>query len=171
MLNIFAKHLLVATALAPMLGAVAVNRAAHGETWISWVLVALGLVLACFSLLALVAKTGEKHRLVVVSIEDKDKEVLAFLLTYLLPFIASEKLEFTGEWLTGIYILAIILISAAHANAVHFNPVMGLYYHFYAIKDANGMPALLISRPPLTKAGGDLQTVRVAHGIYLRVPQ
>jgi hypothetical protein len=90
------------------------------------------------------------------------------LIAYLLPFVSSDKTGFAGEWLTGGYVLLIILITAVHAGAFHFNPVMGLFgYHFYAIRNTNGESHLLIckGRPP--KADEDVQVVQLAHGIYL----
>ncbi|MEY6431180.1 hypothetical protein ABC977_02025 [Thioalkalicoccus limnaeus] len=73
-----------------------------------------------------------------------------------------------GDWLTGAYVLAIIFLVIAHAGAFHFNPVMGLLgYHFYAVKNGDGVSHLLISRIELRRPGRDVTTVRLAHGIYL----
>jgi MFS family permease len=170
MLNWFAKTLLVATALSPMLGAVAINQIAHGRPWTdwgSWLILAIGLALICWLLLVYAANHGEKHAFQIRSFEDKDKEVLAFLLTYFLPFLATEKLEFKGEWMTGTYIMAIIIMTIVHAGAFHFNPVMGLIYHFYSVKDDQGVTSLLISRKLLIRVGVEIETVRLAHNIYL----
>lgn len=171
MLNRFAKFLLVATALSPMLGAVAINQIAHGRqwrSWLPWLVSAVCLALICWWVLLYVARAGEKHTIKIKEFEDKDKEVLAFLLTYLLPFLATEKLEFKGEWMTGAYIMAIIIMTIIHAGAFHFNPVMGLLYHFYSVKDDDGASNLLISRKPLCKIGEEIETVRISHNIYLK---
>jgi hypothetical protein len=75
---------------------------------------------------------------------------------------------FAGDWLTGAYILLIIFLVVSHAGAFHFNPVMGLLgYHFYSVKNKDGVSHLLISRPELRRPGQELQTVRLAHSIYL----
>ena len=93
---------------------------------------------------------------------------IAFLLAYLLPFVSSENMAFTGEWLTGAYILGVIFLVIAHAGAFHFNPVMGLLgYHFYAVKNNDGVSRLLISEAELHRPGEDVQAVRLAHHIYL----
>ena len=174
MLNWFAKILLVATALSPMLGAVAVNQIAQGmpwTDWCGWLLAALVLALLCFVLLWYVASNGEQHTLHVKEFESKNSEILAFLLTYLLPFLATDKLEFKGEWITGTYIMLIIVLTIVQSGAFHFNPVMGLFYHFYSVKDESGVPSLLISRRPVRKVGADLDTVRLTHNIYLQRSQ
>ena len=75
---------------------------------------------------------------------------------------------FTGDWLTGAYVLLIIFLVIAHAGAFHFNPVMGLLgYYFYAVKNEDGVSHLLISRAELRRPGQEVQTVRLAYNIYL----
>lgn len=171
MLNSLAKFLLVSTSLAPVLGAVAVNQFAHHEHWTgwgAWLGAALLLVFLCWAMLRYAAKNSQKHLFHIKEFERNDKEVLAFLLAYLLPFVSAENMAFTGEPLTGAYILGIIFLVFAHAGAFHFNPVMGLLgYHFYAVKNGDGVSHLLISKDELRRGGKDVQTVRLAHGIYL----
>lgn len=171
MLNTFAKFLLVSTSLSPLLGAVAVNQFARGEPpaqWGAWAAVALLLVFLCWALLRYAAKNAQQHAFYIKEFERDDKEVLAFLIAYLLPFLSTEKMGFAGDWLTGAYVLGIIFLVIAHAGAFHFNPVMGLLgYHFYAVKNADGVSHLLISKAELRRPRQDAQTVRLAHNIYL----
>lgn len=173
MLNTIAKFLLVATSLAPVLGAVAVNQIARQEPWtqwFGWLGAALLLVVLCWAMLRYAASNAQKHLFHIREFERNDQEVLAFLLAYLLPFVSAKNMAFTGDWLTGAYILAIIFLVIAHAGAFHFNPVMGLLrYHFYAVKNRDGVSNLLISRDELRRPGKDVQTVRLAHGIYLDI--
>lgn len=171
MLNSFAKFLLVSTSLSPVLGAVAVNQFARDEAWTvwgPWLAVAAFLVFLCWALLSYASKNAQKHLFTIREFERSDQEVLAFLLAYLLPFVSSENMAFTGEWLTGAYILGIIFLVITHAGAFHFNPVMGLLgYHFYAVKNSDGVSHLLISKAELHRPGQEVQTVRLAHHIYL----
>lgn len=172
MLNRFAKFLLVATSLSPILGAVAVNKLALGNPWMDWspwLVTALLLILICWLLLRYAAANAQKHKFRIAEFESNDKEVLAFLLAYLLPFISSENMAFEGQWLTGAYILAVIFLVVAHSGALHFNPVMGfLGYHFYGVKNGDGVPQLLISKTELRRPGVEIQAVRLAHHIYLQ---
>lgn len=173
MLNWFAKLLLVSTSLSPILGAVAVNQYTLGKpltAWLPWLLVALLLVFICWGLLHYAARASQKHTLKITQFEDKDKEMLAFLLAYLLPFAAAKDMLADVHWLTGAYVFAIILLVFTHARAFHFNPMMGLLgYHFYSLKDGDGVSVLLISPMELRRAGGEVQTVRLAHDIYLQI--
>ena len=172
-MNRFAKFLLVSTALSPILGAVAVNQIARGQTWTSWspwLGVALLLVLGCQALLVHAAKNVQKQRICIKEFERNDQEVLAFLLAYMLPFVSSANMIFADDWLTSVYILGIIYLVIAHADALHFNPVMGLLrYHFYAVKNAHNISHLLISKRKLLRPGKNVQTVRLTHNIYLDI--
>jgi hypothetical protein len=171
MLNTFAKFLLVSTSLSPLLGAVAVNQFARGEPvsrYGVWVAVALLLIFLCWALLRYASKNAQGHAYRIKEFERDDKEVLAFLVTYLLPFLSTDKMGFPGAWLTGALWRLIIFLVIAHAGAFHFNPMMGLLgYHFYAVKNEDGVSHLLISRAELRRPGQEVQTVRLAHNIYL----
>lgn len=171
MLNQFAKFLLVLSSLSPMLGAVAVNQFAIGKPpagWLPWVVSAGLLVFICWGLLQYAATKAQVHKLRVEQFEDNDKEVLAFLLAYLLPLVSVKDTVAEIHWLTGAYVLVIILLVFTHARAFHFNPVMGLLgYHFYSLKNGDGMSLLLISRSELKRSGREVNTVRLAHNIYL----
>lgn len=154
-----------------MLGAVAVNQFALGKPWcgwLPWVVIALLLVFICWGLLHYAARNAQRHKLRVEQFEDNDKEVLAFLLAYLLPLISVKDTVAEIHWLTGTYVLVIILLVFTHARAFHFNPVLGLLgYHFYSLKNGEGVSFLLISRSELRRSGKELDTVRLAHNIYL----
>lgn len=171
--NWFAKLMLVATSLSPILGAVAIREFSHGKSWTSWGLwlgVAMLLIVICWGLLKYVAKSGQTHIVHIKEFERKDGEVLAFLLAYLLPFVTDKDKAFTDEWLTGAYVLAILALSIAHAGAFHFNPVMGLLgYHFYAVKNGDGAPILVISEKELCRIGIEINTVRIDHNIYMSI--
>ncbi len=171
MLNRFAKFLLVLSSLSPMLGAVAVNQLALGKPlvgWLPWVVIALLLVFICWGVLHYASTNAQTHKLKVEQFEDNDKEVLAFLLAYLLPLVSVKDTVAEIHWLTGAYVLIIILLVFTHARAFHFNPVMGLLgYHFYSLKNDQGISLLLISRSELRRSGKELDTVRLAHNIYL----
>lgn len=174
MLNIIAKCLLVATSLSPVLGAVAVSEFERGAPWTSWIWwLAAGSLLAflCWLLLRCAAKKAQTSLLYIQEFERKDQEMLAFLFIYLLPFIRSANPTFASEWLTGAYVLGIIILAIAHAGAFHFNPVMRLLfgYRFYAVRNREGVSNLLISRRDLRRLGEEVQTVRLAWNAYLHV--
>ena len=174
MLNMLAKSLLVSTSLSPALIAVAVNQYELGEPWTSWVCwlaVALILLVLCWALLKYAAKNAQKRTFYIKEFERKDQEMVTFLFIYLLPFIRSDSSTFANEWLTTVYILAIIILAIAYTGAFHFNPAMRLFlgYRFYAVKDRHGVSNLLISRTDLRRSDEKVQTVKLAGNVYLHI--
>jgi len=173
MFNKWAKLILVSTSLAPILGAVAINKISSDQGWQSWspwVAVAILLVIICWLFMSFAAGTLPSKSINIAGVEQNDKEVVAFLLAYLLPLVSQENMGFNGGWLTGAYILLIIFVVIAHAGAFHFNPLMGLLgYHFYGIKDDEGASYLLISKDELTKPNSEARVVKLATTIYLQV--
>jgi MFS family permease len=171
MLNRFAKFLLAATSMSPILGAIAVSQYSQGkswESWTPWLVVAACLALICWGVLSYAAKYAQSEEVTIKEFERHDKEVLAFLIAYLLPFISADSMTLNGDWLTVGYIFAIIFLVITHAGAFHFNPVMGfLGYHFYAIRNENNAPCLLITRQDLENLNVDITTAKLSVGIYL----
>ena len=171
MLSVIAKILLVSTALSPVLGAVAVISIADHQSWTTWiwlVAVALLLVILCWLLLEYARNSAQKDSLTIESLERNDREMLAFLFVYLLPFIRSTDGAYSGEWITILFVVCVIVLAMVHADALHFNPVMSLLrYRFYSIRDSQGVSGLLISRDRLHRTDRTLQVVRLAPNIYL----
>lgn len=171
MLNLLARFLLVLTSLSPVLGAVAVNQFSQGRPlshWLTWLLAAVMMVVVCALVLRYAEKSAQKQTIMLASLERDGKESLAFLVAYLLPLFASEKLGFNGDWMTGAYILGVIFLVVAHSGNLSFNPVMGLLgYHFYSIRTQEGVCELLISREELRRPWQALETVELACGIRL----
>ena len=92
------------------------------------------------------------------------------MLAYLLPFVSAESGAFNKSWLVGTYILFTIILVISHVGAFHFNPVMWLLrYHFYSVKDSDGISQVLISRKRFHQTGMNVRTVRLAHSIYLHL--
>ena len=173
MLSAFAKLLLVSSSLAPILGAVAIINYSNQTPWLhwaGWVAAALLLVLLCWLMLIYAAKNAQQHSFTVVEFQRTDREVLAFLLAYLLPFVSAESGAFNKNWLVGTYILLTIVLVISHVGAFHFNPVMWLLrYHFYSVKDSDGISQVLISRTRFRQTRMNVRTVRLAHSIYLHI--
>lgn len=170
-MNKLGKLILMLTSLAPILGAFAVNSFAHDEMktglWYSGIGVLL--VLICWLVILACKQTLPEEPLTTKKVKASDKEVLAFLLVYLMPLFTKD-LIFTGNWLTPIYILAIIAFCVYHSNAFTFNPLLSMAgYHFYEIENENGMTYLLISKKTIHRHDNALRVKRIADYIYLDV--
>jgi hypothetical protein len=171
MLNWFAKLLLAATALAPVAIVVGVNKISNHYgffNWFPWLASAIGLVTICLLMLRLISEKGEVEMKQVKAIKNSDQEVVAFLLTYLLPLFSKSMLSFSGDALTSIVVFTIIFVAVVNSNSYHFNPLLGLFgYHFFEITTDQEMTFILISRRNIRKAKLNLKTIEVTDYIYL----
>ena len=170
MLSIVAKCLLVSTSLSPVLLTLAVNQLERGRPWATsyWLaLAALLLAASCKELLRYAQENAQRHLLYVKEFENREQEMLTFLFIYLLPFVRGS--TFASEWITSVFVLSIITAAIATTGAFHFNPVMRLLfrYRFYGVKNRRGVSCLLISKVDLRRPDRSINTVRLAHGVYL----
>lgn len=169
MMNSFAGLLLMLTSMAPVLGGVAISQYTIGRSPWPWIMAVASLVSVCATLMSYARRNGEQRELVIAECEQNDKEVLAFLLTYLLPLASTKDILEGLNWMTALYVYALILMVFTHARAFHFNPLLGLLrYHFYAVKDSHGKTALLISKNDRMK-GESITVVSWAKDVYLEV--
>jgi hypothetical protein len=154
MVSRFGKFLLVATALAPICGAFAVNRVGiEGRSavrdlyfWL-WLGVAVVLVLSTVFFLRWCNKHLKHTSIRTTTIKPTDKDVLAFLLAYLLPLLGEKVLAFDAKPIVSFYVFGLIFVSVYHSNSYHFNPMLALLgFHFYEIECDDGLSAMLISK-------------------------
>jgi hypothetical protein len=170
MLNKLAKVMLVTTSLAPVLGAFGmISYSAGKPTWttLQWFIYAALLLLLCWLVLKFAKSNIEKEVLSVNAIRNADKEVLTFLLIYLLPLVARDSLPVAKTEVT-IYVFLIIAWAVYHSNAFYFNPLLGLLgYHFYEVTSIDGMSHMLIATKTIRKPSATLEVVQLFDYTYL----
>lgn len=139
MLRFLPKFLLVCTAFAPvMLTQAAVwlydgERDKQGPS-VFLVLLALGLVWLCDVVIRRSAIELASNPVKVSAIKPADKEIIGFVLAYLLPLARGSGFEGFPMLVVLIVFFAVIMTS----NAYHTNPLLGfLNYHFYEVTIAN----------------------------------
>lgn len=172
-MNRIGKALLVVTALTPVLWACAVSQFRNGSPEAAWwyLGVSVALVLICVCLIRLCRKNGERETLFSKKVKPADKEILAFLLAYLLPLFSKEAINFTGDIFVAVYVLLVIALTVYHSNSYTFNPLLSLLfrYHFYEVEGPNGMTYLLITGKTLLASENEITVVKIYDYIYLDV--
>lgn len=136
MLRFLPKLLLVATAFAPILltyAAVSMYKAPWDEklkeAWFPILLVIVS-VSVCVWVMNRAAKELPKNSVTIKSIKPADKELIGFVLAYLLPLMRGTLFEGPGLVVGSIIFFVVVMTS----NAYHTNPLLGiLRWHFYEI--------------------------------------
>jgi hypothetical protein len=158
------------TALAPCAFAYSVNRFARDETQdaIIWLAIGLLMCFVCWGILKASHRMLESKPLKTKKVKLADKEVLAFLLAYLLPLSTSAKLNLSGDLVTAVFIYLVIALSVYHSNAFTFNPLLAMMrYHFYEIENDDNMTYLLLTKKPLHTCEKSLQVISLGEYLYL----
>lgn len=176
MLSRVAKLVLVATSLAPLLLVMAVENfvAAPQFTltcfWFQLAAVSLLLVIIARGILYLAKRFGQRMPLQVVKARNSDKQILTFLLAYLLPILTQKKYLFGSFDFPTLAILAMLCVAVYHSNAFDFNPLLGMMgFHFYEVEGDDGFPYLLISGHVIRKPKGDFKVVQLFDYTFLAV--
>lgn len=157
MLSRIAKALLVATSLAPVLlgyGVVALGEDIvapnEGQPWITawhWFAMALGLGVVAYLIPKIALSRIQPQPMHLKGVKDADKEILTFLIAYLLPFVGRTTLNANPYSWTGLYVFGLIFLAVYHTNAFTFNPLLAFFgYHFYEVETQVGMKYLLVSK-------------------------
>lgn len=176
MFNKFTKMLLVGTSLVPTLLIMAVDHYfTHGSVngWgfcSQLVIIAVALMVIALAVIHVAKRNGERQQLQICKAKNSDKQVLTFLLAYLMPILSEHKYLFRDFNVPTLALLVLLAVAVYHSNAFDFNPMLGMLgYHFYEIEDANSFPYLLITKKPLKKANQELTVVQLFDHTFLAV--
>lgn len=145
MLRLLPKFLLVATAFAPvMLTSAYVSwwKAKNNKNdwwealltaWPSMWLMVFGAMLAvvvCLLVMRQAARQLSRNPVTIKSIKPADKELIGFVLAYLLPLARGTPFEGYPLFV----VLAVFFLVVMTSNAYHTNPLLGMLgWHFYEV--------------------------------------
>jgi cytochrome b len=172
MLTWFGKTAFVLTSLAPIVLGYSVEQFKQGDFKLGWSFVGLAivLVLICLAQIKFGIPRGNKQRLKFSEVKTADKEVLAFLLAYLLPLIQKDTIGFNANPIGAVVVLGLLFFAVFHSNAFCFNPVLAMFgYHFYEIKNESGITNLVITQRLILSKEEAMIVVHVADYIFLEV--
>lgn len=87
-------------------------------------------VIACVTVIKLAARQLSKNDVVIKSIKPADKEIVGFVLAYLLPLARGTQFDGVPMFV----VLGVFFLVVMTSNAYHTNPLLGLIgYHFYEV--------------------------------------
>jgi hypothetical protein len=132
MLRFAPKLLLVLTAFAPVMLTFAAVYWFDNKQILALALVGVTilLVFTCVTVIKLAASHLATNPVVIKTIKPADKEIIGFVLAYLLPLARGS--QFDG--VPMLIVLCVFLLVVMTSNAYHTNPLLGLIgYHFYEV--------------------------------------
>lgn len=170
MVSWFARMLLIATSLAPILIVYGASLMPRNLSWAA-ALAAVAVLLAAICLLLLrYARTRVARTSVTVTAgKNLDSQVLSFLIAYLLPLLVQKEQK-TNVWALVAFV-AVMFVVLATCNIYHVNPLMGMLgYHFFEVTATSGTAYLLITRRNVSITQGSVQVVTLSPFLLLEAP-
>lgn len=169
MLRDLPKLLLVSTAFAPVLVTQAVVSWHGGDEGLAAFLacVAGALTWWCVSIIQRCARELASHSITVTEIKPADKEIIGFVIAYLLPLARGSNFE----WFPFGVVLSVFLLMIMTSNAYHTNPLLGLLgYRFYEMK-VDGVVYILLSKRHLHNTKGVKKVVSITDYMLLDITE
>lgn len=163
-----AKLLLATTAFAPVLLIYAAVSAVDKHFCQAAVFLSAcaALVILCDSLLCWAETRLQSRSYCAAAVETADNEVFSLLLVYALPLITRDLSSY--NWNAWVLVAFLFCLVVATSYGYHFNPLLVFFgYHFYKVKEAAGIPHILIARRRIYKTGEELDVVRLTEYVLI----
>lgn len=163
----FTRALLFLSSYSPLLLIVAVQQM-DKRWWWSALPAAIGIVSCLWVGVFLAwARNTAPQPVAVRSVQRQDVEVMAYLFTYVIPFLSVNFDDLRAT--VGLTIFFIVLmVLYVHANMIHINPILALIgFHLWEIEDSNGNKITLISRRNRLLQGTEIKAVVISDDLLL----
>lgn len=147
MLSFWARSLLTASALAPMLVTYAlVYYPTSKGGAVALVLFAVVLIGACGLILNLASQKLPEQKIRVKSVKIADQAVWTFVLAYIFPLVFANIADVRLSVLAFVFILLLVVVY--HSKAYSFNPILMLVfrYHFYEVVTEGEFTYVVVSK-------------------------
>ena len=167
MLTVTARLVLFVSSYAPLLALFAILDS-FGRGWPSVVCaaVAAGSVVALVVVWAMAGSSAGNWQ-EVTSSRNRDSDVMAFFVTYVVPFAAAQ--DATGRTKLALAVFAIVIAALYVRSAIFYvHPLLLLAgYHVYEASTEAGVPIIVITRQRYLRQHDTLWTTMIAPAVHL----
>jgi hypothetical protein len=103
----------------------------------------------------------------IASVVSRDGDVMSYIVTYLLPFLAVKLDDPTDVASLGI-VFAVIGLLYVNSNMIQTNPVLNIVgYHIFEIEDGDGKTASLICKRSYVRTGSEIDAISIGDYVLL----
>jgi hypothetical protein len=129
-------------------------------------IVAVLSVIVLFAFLHTVRKLAA-GKATVSSVISRDGDVMSYIVTYLLPFLAVRLSDPTDVVSLGI-VLFVIGLLYVNSNMIHTNPMLNIVgYHIFQIEDSEGKTTALICKRSYIRTGSEVDVIPIGDYVLL----
>lgn len=165
----FAKTILFLSSYAPLLLLLTLqNLEKHADKFWVWIPAGIGVIsfLGLWLFLKWVRGSAERKE-EVACIERKDSEVLAYIVTYVFPFLS---IDFSNLWnvISLAFFFIVLMFIYINSNMIHVNPMLSVFgYNIYEVQTPKGtLHTILTKRSRLLKST-TLNVVMIGDDIFM----
>lgn len=145
----------------------------HGDVWGFGILSVVLLALVAVGVVAALLIVGHSRKMAATSlhaleISKSSQDTLAYLVTYLVPFVTFS-FDAKSALLADFMLLLFIGVLYLQSNMLYLNPTLALFgYRLYRVKTVNSVAEKTLIARALPKKGGIIRVIPVSEGIYIR---
>ena len=156
-----AKFMLFLSSFSPLLAILSFREFDRDEGLaLGYALAALILALILPALMLLIYTSSHPEKVKLGTVKRADTEILAFAITYFLPFLEADFTSRDNLW-TFILLYLVISVTFVRANAIHVNPLFNVFgFSLFDAEEEGGNAFILISRRNRVATGEDV-TIRL----------
>jgi hypothetical protein len=106
----------------------------------------------------------------VTSVKSRDGDVMSYIVTYLLPFLAIKLNDMMDVSSLGL-LLTVVGVLYVNSNLIHTNPILSIMgYHLFEIEDGDKKTTTLICKRAYVKVNSEIDVVSVGDYVLLEKP-
>ena len=107
------------------------------------------------------------HHVTLTRVASRDADVMAYIVTYLIPFLGISISDPVDAVSLGI-MLGLIAVVYVNSNLIYINPILGLFgYRLFEVETENGKISALVSRNDYVKTGLPIAVVSLDNYVLL----
>ena len=165
--NTFTKLILFLSSYAPLFLIIAMRGWRDSRYFaVGLAIVAVLSVFVLFAFLHTVQKLSVA-KVNVASVVSRDGDVMSYIVTYLLPFLAIKLNDPTDVISLGVVFIVIGLLYV-NSNMIHTNPVLNIVgYHIFEIEDGNGKTTALICKRSYIRTNSEINAISLGDYVLL----
>ena len=135
---------------------------------VGWALVALSFIsLVGLGVFLTLVQRFVPVQVIVASMKSRDGDVMSYIVTYLLPFLAV-KLDDSMDGLSFGLLLLVVAVLYLNSNLIYVNPLLNICgYHIFEIDDQDGKTSVLICKRRYLRVGEKIRAVPVGDYVLL----
>lgn len=165
MLTMVSRILLLLSAFAPLFFIWGLKAWPGRIAWFFFALVVIGA--GGTVLVVIAARRDEGESVHLRTVEDRQSDVAAYLVTYLVPF-ATASVTSIQDTIAICVFLALLLVLYLTTDLISVNPLLALFeLRLYKVEFDDARKVWLLAAHP--QAGSDLDVVRIFGSVYVEI--